>query len=435
MCWEQMDCGIFAKFTCIPQGIYLGQKYIQMKKITPLLLIGLFFAMLGHAQHPSCDGIRYLNPVFPQWDSTAGLKFGENYTYNNNLQELFLDVYEPTGDTEALRPAIVFAYGGSFIGGQRDDVAGLCKTFASLGYVTVSFDYRLFDNGIFTDTVQAVDAVLKAVGDMKAAVRYLKEDAATMNRFKIDTNYIFAGGISAGGITALHLAYFNAADTIPTDMQPLVTANGGLEGNTSSNYQYSSKVAGVLNYSGALKDANWLDAGEVPLYSAHDTGDNVVPYGSGRVVIGFFVSIFLEGSGTLETRANAEGVTNELYSVNSANHVGYFSNAQQTADVTLGSMNFLYDILCPSVVSNDVPVGQELRIYPVPADEFLKVEIPAEWGNASAELFSVDGRLVKSETGNAVGTMEMDVQDLAPGIYILKVQSETANAVKRVVID
>ena len=405
-----------------------------MKKIIPLLLFGLFFALAGRAQHPSCDGIRYLNPVFSQWDSTANLKYGENYTYSNNFQELFLDVYEPMGDNAAMRPAIIFAYGGSFIGGQRDDVAGLCKTYASLGYVTVSFDYRLFDNFLFTDTVQAVDAVLKAVGDMKAAVRYLKEDAATLNRFRIDTNYIFAGGISAGAITALHLAYFNQADTIPTDMMPLVTANGGLEGNSSSNYQYSSKVAGVLNYSGALKDATWLDAGEVPLYSAHDTGDDVVPYGSGRVVVGFLVSIFLEGSGTITDRANAEGVTNELYSVNSNGHVSYFNNnPTAAAAVTAGSMNMLYDVLCPGIVSNDGGEIETVLVIPQPAEDYLSVRLPASWEVSTISFFGIDGQLLREfEAQNEV---ELDLSDFAAGIYVMKTRGQAGqSAVQRVVI-
>lgn len=387
------------------------------------------------AQHSTCDGIRYLNPVFPQWDSTANIKYGENFTYNNNLRELFMDVYEPVGDVATERPAIIFAYGGSFIGGQRDDVAGLCKAYASLGYVTVSFDYRLFDNGIFTDTTQAVDAVLKAVGDMKAAIRYLKEDAATANQFRIDTNYIFAGGISAGGITALHVAYFNLADGIPGYMTNLLAANGGINGNTSNNYQYSSQVAGVLNYSGALKDDEWLDAGEVPLYSAHDTGDQIVPYGSGRVVIGFFVSIFLEGSGTLAQRATSEGVTNELYTANSNNHVGYFSNPQQTAEVNMGSMNFLYDILCPGILSAEEDLQAALSLSPVPASDLLRVAAPLEWGAIELELYSIDGRLQRKASYEG-GEYQMQVEQLPAGIYVLQVRSASgATATHRIVVD
>lgn len=34
------------------------------------------------------------------------------------------------------------------------------------------------------------DVVIKAVGDMKAAVRFLRQDAATVNNYRIDTNLL-----------------------------------------------------------------------------------------------------------------------------------------------------------------------------------------------------------------------------------------------------
>ena len=86
--------------------------------------------------------------------------------------------------------------------------------------------------------------------------------------FKIDTNLIFAGGISAGGILASHLAYlrFNGFLMMQRLHRLLPIMEDGM-GNSSSNYQYSSEVQGVINYSGALKEAVYIDNTDPPLFS------------------------------------------------------------------------------------------------------------------------------------------------------------------------
>ena len=48
-----------------------------------------------------------------------------------------------------------------------------------MGYVTASIEYRL---GMFPiDSVNAIKAVLRATQDMKAAVRWFRQDAAGAN--------------------------------------------------------------------------------------------------------------------------------------------------------------------------------------------------------------------------------------------------------------
>ena len=55
-----------------------------------------------------------------------------------------MDVYEPTGDTMAFRPLIIWAHGGSFLGGDKgdSDVAALCQRFTKRGFVCASVNYR-----------------------------------------------------------------------------------------------------------------------------------------------------------------------------------------------------------------------------------------------------------------------------------------------------
>lgn len=391
-----------------------------MRNYLPFLVLLLLSGSL-FAQHPTCDGNRYSNFVFPALDSTMDVKFGENTTFNNVNQELFMNIYEPAGDNAAMRPAILFAYGGAFIGGQRDDVAFLCRYFASKGYVTVNFDYRLYDNGLFTDSTQAVDAVIKAVADMKAAVRFLREDAATANNYRIDPDYIYGGGISAGAITSLHVAYLDSNDNVDPDILNIINQNGGWEGNTSSNTQYSSSIRGVLNYSGALKDVNWMDANEAIVYSAHDNGDNVVPYNSRSVLVGFGVTIYLEGSETITTQANALGINNNSFTVNTSGHVTYFNTTNGT-QVLNESTDLFFSDVCAGTVDALIPETPGVSIFPNPAQTELAIRFNYETG-FSMEIFDLSGRLVHFEESDHAD-LRTNIETLLPGMYMVRLRTE-----------
>lgn len=387
-----------------------------------LFLVGTLFATSLSAQHPTCDGIRYSNYIF-SYDSTMGVQYGANTTFGGTPQNLLMDVFEPSGDMATNRPAIVFAFGGSFILGQRSDVHGFCRQFARLGYVACAIDYRLFDNFLFTDSTQAVDAVVKATHDMKAAIRYLREDAATSNTFKIDPNMIYAGGVSAGAVTACHVAYLDSNDVIPQAIIDVINANGGYEGNSSTNTQYSSAVQGVINYSGALKDADWIDAGEAPMYSAHDDGDPTVPYGSNSITVGFGVSIHLEGSGTMKTRCDAVGVDNELFTIaNSGGHVSYLQNAANGAIVFAGTVTHLYDITCTGIVGIDDIPTPEIKVYPNPAQNSIHLEVSEQWSVYDYQLYDATGKQVRARKGVEGLDNLIDVADLPRGMYILRIQ-------------
>ena len=126
--------------------------------------------------------------------TTSNVVYGANIKANGANQSLTMDIYQPTGDVETARPLIVWAHGGSFIGGTSADadVATLSQAFAKKGYVCASINYRL---GLTPfDSVGAVKAVLRAVQDMKASIRFFYKDKLTTDTYKIDTNNIFIGG-------------------------------------------------------------------------------------------------------------------------------------------------------------------------------------------------------------------------------------------------
>src|SRR5207248_3254542 len=119
----------------------------------------------------------------------------------------------------------------------------LCNRFAKMGYVTCSIDYRL-GVSIPPDSIKMGYAMIRATQDMKAAIRFFRKDAATVQKYRTHPSYIFAAGSSAGAFMALHHAYLNKVSEVPTWVN--LASIDGLDGN-SGNPGYSSAINAVIN--------------------------------------------------------------------------------------------------------------------------------------------------------------------------------------------
>ncbi|MEL6822992.1 MAG: T9SS type A sorting domain-containing protein, partial [Calditrichota bacterium] len=378
------------------------------------------------AQQRTCDGIRYVNEVFSNFDITTGVQYGQNTTIAGNQKDLFMDIYEPNADTTSLRPAIVFVHGGAFIGGQRQNMDFLCETFARRGFVAVTIDYRLIDGLVF-DSTDIADVVIKAVGDFRAAVRFLREDAATQNLYRIDPNYVFGGGTSAGGVTASNSAVLDPNDPIPSYIQQAIDNNGGFEGNSSGNTQYSSEIQGLLNYSGSVSRAQWFDSDSPPFYSAHDEFDPVVPYGYGNSNA-FPFPLFSYGSAEMRDAGNALGITNELFTVpNSPLHVSYFGNATSRETVIQESAELLEDILCLNTTTGlgdpmlATSVDLSMTVYPNPSNSDVNLSFANLTGRYQVDIYNVLGMKVY-EGGGESERYSINTNRFASGIYFVQVR-------------
>jgi acetyl esterase/lipase len=105
--------------------------------------------------------------------------------------ELRLDIAQPAmGDGPF--PAVLVIHGGAWKEGGREENHRALADFARHGYVAVSPQYRFCPKDVFPAQLE----------DMKAAVRFLRANAATL---KIDPARIGAMGFSAGGHLALML--------------------------------------------------------------------------------------------------------------------------------------------------------------------------------------------------------------------------------------
>lgn len=106
--------------------------------------------------------------------------------------ELKLYVFEPADHKPSdKRPAVVFFFGGGWVGGSPQQFEPQCRYFASRGMVAIAADYRVKNR----HGVMGVDCVR----DAKSAIRWVRAHAAELG---VDPNRIAASGGSAGG----HLA-------------------------------------------------------------------------------------------------------------------------------------------------------------------------------------------------------------------------------------
>lgn len=294
-----------------------------------------------------CEMGRYTEADFTEQNVTT-VKFGDGEV-PFDVQELFMDIYTPVGDSLTDRPLIILAFGGAFITGDRSQMEGFARYFTSHGYVVASIDYRLF-TGFLPTNDALLDTAVKAMHDVKAAVRYMRNEALTDNLYGIDPNKIIVGGLSAGAIASLQAAFFDEEDLAMADaaVQAAIDNNGGIEG-TSNDLEVSSAVSGVLSFSGGMYALEWIDAGEPWVVSVHGDEDIVVPYETGMVNIGLPIDFTLSGSGAMVPRLEETGIDHSLWTVAGGGHVDIYIEAafeQERQDFQDFVIDFLVDKVC-----------------------------------------------------------------------------------------
>ena len=212
---------------------------------------------------------RYRTPVFPSATTTTHTYATKPDLISGLPVELRLDVYQPAGDDDTVRPLIVWVHGGGFSGGNRGTMAGPSRDYARLGYVTATISYRLdpgnqclqVQAGLLTgaqliaERARCERAILGARDDAASAVAWLRANAVT---FGIDPTRVAIGGSSAGAITAIHVGQTlnTPGSTAPADV----------------------RVSAVLAMSGCNYVDNSIDAFDAPIALLASGGDPLVPF-------------------------------------------------------------------------------------------------------------------------------------------------------------
>lgn len=261
---------------------------------------------------------------------------------------LRMDIYEPdqSKDFETERPVMVYIHTGNFLPppfngqptGRKEDWTGveLCKQWAKRGFVAVSIAYRGGWNPVSSNAAvrrgTLLNAVYRAIHDVKHGVRYLKEDAAGANTYAIDPNNIILYGQGSGGYVALGYATLDKFEEMeipkfidPSTNPPASYIDSNIVGNiegiggflnlyTNPN-NTSSEIQMCINAGGALADSSWLEAGDVPMVTVHTVRDQFAPFEHGWVIVtttGDQV-VEVQGPNIFMKKANALGNNDAFY--------------------------------------------------------------------------------------------------------------------------
>ncbi len=325
-----------------------------MKKGLPLIMCaaGSMFASIGIAQQ------RYVEEIF----TDAQLEITPNITYGTNIdfltsnfsspdvpanilelqtavssgtaipaayfdptnaatavkvKDLQMDIYAPDADEDdvELRPLVIYVHtgnalppplNGSPVGTRTDSSAvEICKRMARRGYVAASISYRLGWNPLAPSEEERrgslLNAIYRAIHDVRQSVRYLKQSASEGNIYGICTSRITVIGEGTGGYIALANATLNDPAELfiekfrPDPFDPTVSyidtnAVGNLQGFNGqltlyrpNGYDHSTHFC--VNLGGALADISWLEDGDVPMVAFHTVFDPFAPFTEGIVIV------------------------------------------------------------------------------------------------------------------------------------------------------
>jgi dienelactone hydrolase len=389
--------------------------------------------LFSHSSYSQCETGRYRDFIFENVQLASDIEYGTNASYNGTETTLLLDVYTPVGDQENLRPLIIMCHGGFFVTGDKaaTDVAPACNDFARMGYVAASINYRLgFPLGLNLAGPMS-QAVLRAVQDLKASVRYFRKSVAENgNPFGIDTTQIYVGGLSAGGFTCLHAAYMQD-DELPTNIDPTQPGlAGGVEGE-SGNEGYSSDFNALISISGAIVDTTFIEANDKPACLFHGPDDTVVPYDSDMLVIaGFFQVQEVDGSNSIAQKLTQLGIDHCFEIYEGQGHVPSVTQAAYY-DTTLSVMtNFLSHYVCGAALdcsyreiltsTQELNAPNPLKVWPNPAGNTLFVQ-PNDATVDALEIYNTTGLIVLTMQKVAGSqTAEIDITRLSSGYYVVQ---------------
>lgn len=199
---------------------------------------------------------------------------GATYKYaERDTCDLYLDFYPAAeGSVTEIeghkKPAIIFAFGGGFVGGNRykEHYAQWIKVLNDEGYPVFSVDYRLGLKGQDTKGLKMISATRKAIAigveDMFSATSYIIKNA---ERFGVNPDNLVVSGSSAGAIIALQSEYELCNDF--TDITSVLPED----------FHY----AGVISFAGAIYSTHGkVKYAETPAPQLlmHGTADKVVTY-------------------------------------------------------------------------------------------------------------------------------------------------------------
>ena len=419
-----------------------------MKLKTYSLVAALFLLFL--CLRVSAQGTtRYLDTVFTTIDTTMNVVYTTSAGGVSNSTEL-MDIYQPAGDTACLRHLAIFVHGGAFFQGTKNDgdMEFLCRRFAQRGYVCATINYRLVGSVLLLyDSAQIFTYIMKAFSDMKASIRYFYKDAALTNQWDIDTNSIFIGGSSAGGIAADYVGLLDSVSELAPPFQTICNSQGGITGN-SGNPGYSTKAIAIASLAGAVDDPRYIKTTSPPMVFCQGTADGTIPYYCGEALTQYGLGTTIPtirfcGSGEMAPLLDSVSVRNSLMPFPGSGHVPWDMNTLIENRMDSAVAAFFYSVKssqlpCPATtgIANITPQPQ-INIFPNPTCNILHINLTGAFELSEIRMYDCTGREVRAQnTGGKQSIIKTD--GLAQGVYLLRIDLNGANTTpitQRVVIE
>ena len=293
-----------------------------------------------NANASSINPLDFINPRFSTVDTTSGI----TYTPNGYPSSKVLDLYQPHGDTNALRPVIVWIHGGSLKTGTDQTqgyIVTYCTDFAKRGYVCMSIDYRVH-SGSFPCTPQeecSLPQLQLAATDTDTAFDWIRANAAT---YKINTNWMFVAGGSAGGMVAVTWGLVDGTNSPATPQKVFnhdgLIAIGDLWGSPEPPKRWYIGTNNPNQYN--LPPYHYLDTNDAPLVIIHGTADTTVPF---------------QNSIDLTNELTQAGVGFEIHPIPGAGHTPTSYNTDIEAWVANFFANTWQNVLTPPAPTVTVP--------------------------------------------------------------------------------
>lgn len=416
-----------------------------MNRYLPALVFLLLVSLSAGAQD-ECSA-RYRDPIFPKVKKTGNIYFGEAPMAGGAIRKLYLDVYEPEGDTASLRPVVILFHGGAFVDGllnrKSPDIVAIAQYLAQRGYVTASVSYRGIKNlaslGREKDMVQGL---ARALIDANDGICYMMETARNGNPFRIDSNQAFGGGVSAGAVIGLQGVFLESLDDlIPRYKEWVLEVDGGRAEEVMANKFCGGTVKGIINIAGCLLDTAWIRATDVSLLLIHGTEDNIMPYDIGYPLAMPTLPKMM-GSKPINDKAQSLGMDVVFKSWDRKGHVpflnlgpddvgqllsGVLTNEEAFEETLEDIRDFLFErIICEpaAIISHNRPtLAGTLSVFPSPSSGKFQLQLPQE-GHWTLEARDIMGRLVSSEnfSGSRYAGDKLQWQN---GIYLLQVTGQS----------
>jgi hypothetical protein len=265
-------------------------------------------------------------------------------------------------------------------------------------------------------------------------LRYVVQNAKTI---RIDTNWLFVGGQSAGSLLALGMVYADQSELDSISLLYGTTSSSVALGNlytSGNNLMTTYNIKGIFNNWGGVSE-NEVDIEEmIPTIAFHGAMDTTVLIDADTS----FLHYTLNGSLTIHDLLIANDICSEITIDPSGEH-GIYRNSSslfraQRASCFFKSVfcndcaNFYTTDSIPSScsttsVTNESFVGSNMSIYPNPFVNSFSID--GIDGDLEVIIYNTFGQLVYKDEKH-LGLLEID---LIPGIYFMSVRPHNFNIV------